>query len=116
MSTTIAAEKPPQSILDFTAKDIDGNEVSLRKHSGKVLLVVNVASQCGYTPQYKGLGALFKKYKERSSMILGFPSDNFGGQEPGSDSEIKSFCQTNFGVTFDMFSKISVKGRDQHPL
>lgn len=77
MSTTIAAEKPPRSILDFTAKDIDGNEVSLRKYGGKVLLVVNVASQCGYTPQYKGLEALFKKYKERGCMILGFPSDNF---------------------------------------
>jgi len=116
MNTTLASEKPVRGILNFTMKIIDGTEVPLSKYKGKVLLVVNVASECGYTPQYKGLEMVFRKYKERGFAILGFPANNFGEQEPGSDPEIKSFCQSNYGVTFDMFSKISVKGADQHPL
>jgi len=116
MNTTLASEKPVRGILNFTMKTIDGTEVPLSKYKGKVLLVVNVASECGYTPQYKGLEMVFRKYKERGFAILGFPANNFGEQEPGSDPEIKSFCQSNYGVTFDMFSKISVKGADQHPL
>lgn len=111
--TATAGEK---SIYDFTLKSIDGKDVSLAQYKGKVLLIVNVASRCGYTPQYKDLEALYSKYKERGFEVLGFPANNFGGQEPGSDEEIAVFCERNYGVTFDMFSKISVKGEDQHPL
>ena len=116
MNTTLASEKAVRGILNFTMKTTDGTNIPLSKYKGKVLLVVNVASECGYTPQYKGLEMVFRKYKERGFAILGFPANNFGEQEPGSDPEIKSFCQSNYGVTFDMFSKISVKGADQHPL
>jgi glutathione peroxidase-family protein len=105
-----------RSIYDFTLKDIDGNEVSLGLYCGHVLLVVNVASKCGFTPQYKGLQELYLKYKERGFFVLGFPANNFLWQEPGSDAEIKQFCSLRYNVTFPMFSKISVKGRDQHPL
>jgi glutathione peroxidase len=104
------------SIYDFTMKTIDGEDRSLSTYKGKVLLVVNVASKCGYTPQYEGLQDLYEKYKDRGLVILGFPSNNFKGQEPGTDSEIKEFCSTNYGITFDMFSKIEVVGNDQHPL
>ncbi len=104
------------SVYDFTMKTIDGKEVPLSHYRGKVVLIVNVASQCGYTPQYKGLEALYRKYKDQGFTILGFPANNFGQQEPGTDAEIKTFCTTNYDVTFDMFSKISVKGNDQHPL
>jgi len=112
-STPMAGEK---SIYDFTMKDIHGKEVSLSTYKGKVLLLVNVASQCGNTPQYKDLEALYRKYKDRGFVVLGFPANNFGEQEPGTDAEIRKFCTTTYGVTFDMFSKISVKGDDQHPL
>ena len=105
-----------KSIYDFTMKTIDGKEKSLADYRGEVLLVVNVASQCGYTPQYKDLEEVFEKYKGKGFRILAFPANNFGEQEPGSDQEIKTFCQTNYSVTFDLFSKISVKGDDQHPL
>jgi glutathione peroxidase len=114
--TSVASEKKAQSVYDFTMNNIEGKEISLTRYKGKVLLLVNVASECGYAPQYKDLEVLYRKYKEKGFMILGFPANNFGGQEPGTDAEIKSFCQRNYNVTFDMFSKISVKGNDQHPL
>jgi glutathione peroxidase len=106
----------PASVLDFTMKNIDGKDVPLSAYKGKVLLIVNVASECGYTPQYKGLEALYREFKDRGFVILGFPANNFGAQEPGTDQEIKNFCSTQYDVTFDLFSKISVKGKDQHPL
>lgn len=104
------------SIYNFTVKDIDGKEVKLEQYKGKVLLIVNVASKCGYTPQYEGLQKLYSQYKDKGLVILGFPANNFGGQEPGSEEQIKEFCTTTYGVTFPMFSKISVKGEDIHPL
>ena len=104
------------ALYSFTMKTIDGNEKKLSDYKGKVLMIVNVASKCGHTPQYKGLEALYEKYKDQGFMILGFPANNFFSQEPGTNEEIKSFCSLNYGVTFDMFSKISVKGDDQHPL
>jgi glutathione peroxidase len=97
-------------------KDIDGKDVKLKKYKGNVLLVVNTASKCGYTPQYEGLQAIYSKYHEKGFEILGFPANNFGGQEPGSEAEIKEFCTLKYKVTFPMFAKISVKGDDQHPL
>ncbi len=106
----------PKSIYDLTMKSIDGKDVPLASYRGKVLLIVNVASRCGNTPQYKDLEALSRKYTDRGLVVLGFPANNFGGQEPGSDADIKSFCTSTYGVTFPMFSKISVKGEDQHPL
>lgn len=105
------------SALDFTMKDIDGKEVKLaEKYKGKVVLFVNVASKCGMTPQYKQLEALHEKYKEKGLAIVGVPANNFGGQEPGTDTEIKEFCSTKYGVKFDMMSKVSVKGADIAPL
>lgn len=104
------------SIYNFTVKDIDGKEVKLEQYKGKVLLIVNVASRCGYTPQYAGLQKLYSQYKDKGFVILGFPANNFGGQEPGTEEQIKEFCTTTYGVTFPMFSKISVKGQDIHPL
>jgi len=95
---------------------IDGKEQPLAAYKGKVVIVVNVASQCGYTPQYKDLEATYRKFAGQGFAILGFPANNFGAQEPGTDAEIKDFCKTNYDVTFDLFSKISVKGEDQHPL
>ena len=109
-------EKVPGSIFNFTMNDIDGNPVPLEKYRGKVILLVNVASKCGLTPQYKGLQTLYSDYKDNGFIILGFPANNFLRQEPGSDTEIKSFCSLNFGVEFPMFSKISVKGKKQHSL
>jgi glutathione peroxidase len=105
-----------QSPLDFTVKDIDGNDVDLSKYKGKVVLIVNTASKCGLTPQYEALQALNEKYKDQGLAILGFPANNFNGQEPGSNQEIKLFCAQKYDVDFDMFSKISVKGEDIHPL
>jgi glutathione peroxidase len=106
----------PQTIYDFTMKDIDGKDVPLKKFKGKALLIVNVASKCGNTPQYEGLEALYKQNKDKGLVVLGFPANNFGGQEPGTETEIKQFCTMNYGVTFPMFSKISVKGEGQAPL
>ena len=105
-----------KSIYDFTMKDIDGKTVPLSEYKGKVILIVNVASKCGFTKQYAGLQKLYENYKEKGLVILGFPANNFLGQEPGTDEEIKSFCTLNYGVTFPLFSKISVKGKDKHPL
>jgi len=116
MSVGVAREKPNTSVLSFTMKDIDGKDVPLSKYKGKVVLIVNVASECGFTPQYKDLEALYEKYKDQGFVILGFPANNFGEQEPGTDPEIKEFCTSKYGVKFDMFSKISVMGSDQHPL
>ncbi|MCF7803274.1 MAG: glutathione peroxidase [Candidatus Marinimicrobia bacterium] len=95
---------------------ITGDSLSLSEFHGKVLLVVNVASKCGFTPQYEGLQEIYEKYSEQGFAVLGFPANNFANQEPGTDSDIQEFCSTNYGVTFPMFSKISVKGEDQHPL
>ena len=104
------------SIYELSAKANDGREVSFASFKGKVLLVVNTASKCGFTPQYKGLEELYKKYKDRGLVILGFPCDQFAHQEPGSDAEIASFCQVNFGVTFPLMSKIEVNGKGTHPV
>lgn len=107
---------PKDSVYDFTVEDIDGNEVSLKDYEGKVLLIVNVASKCGLTPQYEDLQATYEKYADEGLVILGFPANNFMAQEPGSNEKIKSFCSEKYDVTFPMFSKISVKGKDQAPL
>jgi glutathione peroxidase len=104
------------TVYDFSAKTIDGKARKLADYKGKVLLVVNTASQCGFTPQYKGLEALYKKYKDKGFAVLGFPSNQFGQQEPGPDDEIAEFCEMNFGVTFPMFSKVDVNGDAAHPL
>lgn len=104
------------SVYNFNLKDIDGNEVSLEQYKGKVLMIVNVASKCGYTPQYEGLQNIYEAYKDEGLVILGFPANNFKGQEPGSNEEIKQFCTLEYGVEFPMFSKVSVKGDDQAEL
>src|SRR5262249_48104028 len=106
------ASKPEGTVLQYKVKDINGKEVDLSKYAGSVLLIVNTASKCGYTPQYKGLQALHEKYSSQGFFVLGFPSNDFRKQEPGSDSEIKEFCTKNYGVTFPMFSKVKVKGND----
>ena len=103
-------------IYDIPVKTIDGQETNLGEHKGKVLLVVNVASKCGLTPQYEGLEKLYENYRGRGLEILGFPANNFMGQEPGTEEEIKDFCDSNYNVQFPLFSKISVKGDDQHQL
>jgi glutathione peroxidase len=103
-------------LYSFTMKTIDGKEKKLSDYRGKVLLIVNVASKCGFTPQYEGLETLYKKYKDRGFAILAFPENNFHNQEPGTNAQIKKFCTTKYGVTFDMFSKINVIGKNQSPL
>jgi glutathione peroxidase len=104
------------SVHEFTLNSIDGKPAPLSAYQGKVVLIVNVASRCGFTPQYAGLEALYEKYKDRGFVILGFPANNFGGQEPGTNEEIKTFCSSKYNVTFPMYSKISVKGDDKAPL
>jgi glutathione peroxidase len=104
------------SAHEFTVKTIDGADKSLRDYAGQVLLVVNVASACGYTPQYSPLEKLHREYGAKGLRVLGFPCNDFGAQEPGSESEIKSFCETKFGVSFDLFSKVKVKGEGTAPL
>jgi glutathione peroxidase len=116
MLSAQSSDKKPASVLDFTMKDIDGKDISLSKFQGKVLLIVNTASQCGYTPQYKGLEAVFEKYKDQGLEVLAFPANEFGAQEPGTDSQIKEFCSTRYKVSFPLFSKIVVKGKGIHPL
>lgn len=108
--------QPARSALDFTMNDIDGHPVDLSKYHGQVILMVNVASKCGNTPQYEGLEAMYQKYKDQGLVILGFPANNFGQQEPGNNEQIKEFCQSTYDVKFPMFSKISVKGDDIAPL
>jgi glutathione peroxidase len=105
-----------QSLYDIPLKTITGADTSLADYKGKVLLVVNVASKCGLTPQYEGLEALYRDKRDQGLVVLGFPANNFGAQEPGTDAEIADFCSTTFDVDFPMFSKISVKGPDRHPL
>ena len=105
-----------EGIYQFIMQDINGSNVNLSDFKGKIILIVNVASKCGFTPQYEGLEKIYLKYKDRNFIILGFPSNDFMGQEPGSDEEIKNFCTLTYGVTFPMFSKISVKGRNINPL
>ena len=107
---------PVPSILEVSLKDIDGQTTTLAPYRGRVLLIVNVASACGYTGQYEGLQALYAKYQKRGLTVLGFPCNQFGGQESGSEAEIKEFCSGNFHVTFPMFAKIAVNGAQRHPL
>jgi len=107
---------PPKSVYDFTLKSIDGQPTALSAYHGKVLLLVNVASKCGFTPQYTALEALYEKYKDRGLVIVGIPANNFMSQEPGTDAEIKTFCTKNYNVSFPMMSKVSVKGEDKTPL
>ena len=104
------------TIYDFAAKTIDGDERSLREYAGKALLVVNVASQCGLTPHYAGLQELYDTFRDRGLVVLGFPCNQFGTQEPGNEAEIKTFCETRYGVTFPLFAKIDVNGPTRHPL
>ena len=104
------------SIYDFTLNSIDGRPMPLANFKGKVILVVNVASRCGFTPQYSALESIYEKYKDQGFVILGFPANNFGSQEPGTNAEIKKFCSAKYNVTFPMYAKISVKGQDQTPL
>ena len=104
------------SLYDFTVQSIDGKDVPLSQYKGKALLVVNTASECGYTPQYKDLEALYQAYKDKGLVVLGFPSNDFGAQEPGSNAEIKKFCELKYKTTFPLFAKIPVKGAKAHPL
>jgi len=105
-----------KTIYDFTMKSIDGDPVSLKSYKGKVVLLVNVASKCGYTPQYTALEAIYEKYKDRGLVIVGIPANNFMAQEPGTNEEIKKFCSNKYNVTFPMMAKVSVKGDDKAPL
>jgi glutathione peroxidase len=114
--STRRIETLTMSVLQFNVKSIDGKDFPLKELKGDVLLIVNVASQCGFTPQYDGLEKLYEKYKGRGFKVLGFPCNQFGAQEPGSEKEIKQFCETSFGVTFPLFAKIDVNGKDAHPL
>jgi glutathione peroxidase len=116
MSGIAHGEEPMKSIYDFTMNTIDGEAIPLSDYKGKVLLIVNVASKCGFTGQYEGLEKLFETYSTNGLVVLGFPANNFLRQEPGTDAEIKSFCRLTYGVSFPMFAKISVKGRDIDPL
>jgi glutathione peroxidase len=111
-----APESAYTSVYDFTVNDIDNKPVKLDTYKGKVVLIVNVASKCGYTPQYEGLQATYAKYKDKGLVVLGFPANNFMGQEPGTNEEIKQFCSLKYNVTFPLFAKISVKGEDKHAL
>jgi len=111
-----AAEDAPGSLLDLEARRLAGGVEPLAGYRGQVLLVVNTASKCGYTPQYEGLQALYERYRERGFTVLGFPSNDFREQEPGSDAEIGAFCEANYGVEFPMYSKVRVRGEDAHPV
>ncbi len=115
-AAVISMAATASGIYDFTLRSIDGQPVSLRSYHGKVLLLVNVASRCGYTPQYAGLESLYEKYKDHGLVIVGVPANNFGGQEPGTNEEIKTFCTRKYNVSFTMMSKVSVLGPDKIPL
>jgi glutathione peroxidase len=104
------------SLYDIEVTRIDGTTQSMADYKGRVLLIVNTASECGYTPQYAGLEALYRDYKDRGLVVLGFPSNDFGGQEPGGNDDIQKFCELNYGVTFPLFAKVAIKGDDGHPL
>jgi glutathione peroxidase len=116
LAQTLKEAPMAPGVLDFTMKNIDGADVPLSTYRGKVVLIVNTASKCGYTYQYEGLEKLYQTYSAKGLVVLGFPANNFMGQEPGTDEEIKNFCSLKYNVTFPMFAKISVKGDDQHPL
>lgn len=119
VTCVVSADEPakkPTSVLSFQVNDIDGKPVDLSKYKGEVLLIVNTASQCGFTPQYEGLEAVYEKYKGQGFEVLAFPANEFGRQEPGSDAEIKTFCSSKFNVKFPLFSKIVVKGEGIHPV
>jgi glutathione peroxidase len=103
-------------IYEFTAKTLGGKDKNLAEYNGKILLIVNTASKCGFTPQYEGLEQLYRKYHDKGLEILGFPCNQFGKQEPGNETEIQNFCQANYGVSFPMFSKVDVNGKNAHPL
>ena len=105
-----------ESIYDYKVKDIDGNEVAMSEFKDKVLMIVNVASKCGFTPQYEGLQKLYDAYKDQGLVVLGFPCNQFGAQEQGGEAEIKDFCETNFSISFPMFAKIDVNGENADPL
>jgi len=113
MAALMAGEK---NVFDFTLNTIDGQPAPLATYKGKVVMLVNVASRCGYTPQYSALESIYEKYKDRGFVIIGIPANNFGAQEPGTNQEIKTFCQSKYSVTFPMMSKVSVKGGDKTPL
>jgi glutathione peroxidase len=115
LAQIVSAQTSP-SLYDIPLKDIDGKDTSLKAYQGKVLLIVNVASKCGFTPQYEGLEALQKKYASQGFTVLGFPCNDFGSQEPGTPEEIKTFCSSKYSVTFPLFEKLHVKGPEQHPL
>lgn len=112
----VSAMAADKSVYDFTLNSIDGQPAPLAAYKGKVVMLVNVASRCGFTPQYSALEAVYEKYKDRGFVIVGIPANNFGGQEPGSNQEIKTFCTTKYHVSFPMMSKVSVKGGDKTPL
>lgn len=114
--TATQVKASTKSIHKFSAENIDGVDTSLEQFKGDVVLIVNTASKCGYTPQYKGLQAIYEKYKDKGFKVIGFPTNDFGGQEPGSNEEIKEFCTLKYKVSFPMFAKITVKGEDKHPL
>ena len=116
LNFSAAIAQTPKSFYDYTVSDIDGNTFKLSSLKGKKVLVVNTASKCGNTPQYADLEKLYLEFKEKNFVIIGFPANNFMGQEPGSNEEIKNFCTVNYGVTFPLMSKISVKGKDKDPL
>ena len=116
MLATAVSLRAADSIYDIPLKDIDGKDVTLKPYQGKVLLLVNVASKCGFTPQYTALEALYRKYQAQGLVVCGFPCNQFGSQEPGTDAEIKSFCTSKYDVTFPMFDKLEVNGANRHPL
>ena len=116
LASTLTKAEEPKNLYQFTVQDIEGNNFDLSQLKGKKVLVVNTASKCGLTPQYEGLEKLYQTYKDKNFIIIGFPANNFMKQEPGTNEEIAEFCQINYGVTFPMMSKISVKGDDIHPL
>ena len=116
LSLSAQESKPANSFYQFKAKSLQGKEISMKEYAGKVVLIVNTASKCGFTPQYEGLEKLYSTYKDKGLVILGFPCNQFAGQEPGSAEEISKFCTLKYGVTFPMFSKIEVNGKDADPL
>ncbi len=116
MALHMGTQEDKTSFFDFTVTDIRGQEVSLSEYKGKVIMVVNTASLCGFTKQYEDLQHLFDTYREQGFFVLGFPANDFGNQEPGTDEEIKDFCEMNFNISFPLFSKVEVTGSEQHPL